>query len=167
MQVLSKAQLPIFHDGIREADGNNPKGYFELEAVKNIITNNSFLNEAFGKVVKIVAPLTVYVNPDLPYKMIVMRRDMEEILQSQAKMIVKDQSSEREKFRTIYEFHLKKTYRFLNEQEISYLEVDYNKLITSPKSALQPVVEFLDLNVSAEELATVVNPELYRNRNEG
>ncbi|GAB5417759.1 MAG: hypothetical protein Crog4KO_24920 [Crocinitomicaceae bacterium] len=167
MQVLNKANLPILQDGVRESDVSNPQGYYELEDVKNIVIDNSFLDKAEGKVVKIVAPLPVYMKPKLSYKVVFMRRDLEEILRSQEKMLSKDQTSEREKYRTIYEFHLKKTYRFFKENNISWIDINYNELMANPLVELKKVAEYLNLDASAVELAEVVNPELYRNRNEG
>lgn len=166
MQVLHRAGLPILQDGVRESDISNPQGYFELEAVKGIVNDNSFLNEAEGKVVKIVSPLPIYMNPDKSYRIVFMRRDIEEILQSQEKMLEKDQTSEREKFRTIYEFHLKKTYKFFKENDIPFIDVNYNELMANPLETLTKVKEFCSIRATAEELAEVVNPELYRNRNE-
>jgi hypothetical protein len=167
MQVINKAEVPILQDGVRESDVSNPQGYFELEDVKNIVVSNAFLEKAEGKAVKIVAPLPIYMNPSLNYKIVFMRRDIEEILRSQEKMLLKDQYSEREKFRTIYEFHLKKTYRFFAEHNIPFIDVNYNELMAKPLESLGNVAEFLGLEAKAESLAEVVNPELYRNRNEG
>ena len=166
MQVLNRAGIPILQDGIRESDVSNPQGYYELEAVKGIVNDNSFLNEADGKAVKIVSPLPIYMDPAKSYRVVFMRRDIEEILQSQEKMLNKDQTSEREKFRTIYEFHLKKTYKFFKENEIPYIDVNYNELMANPVETLGKVKDFCGIECSAEELAEVVNPELYRNRNE-
>lgn len=166
MQVLDKGQLPILQDGVRESDISNPAGYYELEAVKGIVNDNSFLDEAGGKAVKIVAPLPIYMKTNLSYRFIFMRRDIEEILQSQEKMLNKDQTSEREKFRTIYEFHLKKTYRFLKENDIPFLDVNYNELMADPEVELAKVKEFCQIQVDLKNLVEAVNPELYRNRNE-
>ena len=166
MQVLNKAELPILQDGVRESDKSNPQGYYELEAVKGIVNDNSFLNDAIGKAVKIVSPLPIYLDTKHTYKVVFMRRDLEEILRSQETMLNKDQASEREKFRTIYEFHLKKTYKFFKENEIPFIDVNYNELMASPLQTLEGVKEFCGLDVAAGVLAEVVNPDLYRNRNE-
>jgi hypothetical protein len=141
MQIIDKAAVPVLSDGKREKDISNPEGYFELEAVKGIVQDNSFLNDANGKAVKIVAPLPIYMNPSLKV-------------------------SEREKFRTIYDFHLKKTYRFLKENDIPFLDVHYKELIADPEKQLIELIDFCSLNTLVEELAVVVKPELYRNRNE-
>ena len=166
MQIVDKSPISVFVDGKREKDENNPEGYFEFEGVKGIVQDNSFLQDAVGKAIKIVAPLPIYMNPDLKYRVIFMRRDMDEILRSQEKMLQKDQVSEREKFRTIYDFHLKKTYRFLKENEIPFIDIHYNALIANPEDELLRLKQFCSFETPIEELVAVVRPELYRNRNE-
>ncbi len=166
MQVLDKGEVPILQDGVRVSDVSNPAGYYELEAVKGIVNDNSFLDDAEGKVVKIVAPLPIYMKTNLKYRVVFMRRDIEEILQSQEKMLNKDQTSEREKYRTIYEFHLKKTYKFLKENEIPYIDVNYNQLMVNPETELAHVKDFCQIQVDLKKLCEAVNPDLYRNRNE-
>jgi hypothetical protein len=166
MQLINRANIPILSDGKRESDISNPEGYYELEAVKGIVADNSFLKEAPGKAVKIVAPLPLYLDLKLKYKVVFMRRELDEILRSQEKMLQKDQVSEREKFRTIYEFHLKKTYRFLMENDIPFIDVNYNALIVDAEKELEKLKDFLNLTTSIQELLEVVRPDLYRNRNE-
>lgn len=164
MQIFAKSNLPILSDGKREKDINNPEGYYELEAVKGIVKDNSFLKQGFGKVVKIVAPLPMFLDKSLKYKVVFMRRDMDQILRSQEKMLEKDQTSEREKFRTIYEFHLKKTYSFLNDNSIDYLDVNYNELVDNPEVQILKLKEFCAISTDINDLITVVKPELHRNK---
>ena len=129
MQILSKVPLEIMTDNLRKSDINNPEGYFEYERVKGIVKNNQFLQECQGKVVKIVAPLPQFLDLSLKYKVLFMRRDMNEILISQEKMVGKNQLSEREKFRSIYDFHIKKTRSFFELNQIPYLDINYHDLI--------------------------------------
>ena len=164
MQIIAKTEIPVLTDGNREKDINNPEGYYELDAVKGIVANNKFLQDAVGKAVKIVAPLPIYLDLKYSYKVIFMRRDMDEILRSQEKMLLKDQSGEREKFRTIYELHLKKTYKFFKENEIDYIDVNYNELVNDPEPVLKKLGEFCGINTNLEDLGKVVKPELYRNK---
>ena len=141
MQIIDKTEIPVFSDGQRESDISNPEGYFELEAVKGIVKDNGFLKEAIGKAVKIVAPLPVYLDTQHNYKVVFMRRDMDEILRSQEKMLSKDQQSEREKFRTIYEFHLKKTYNFFLLNKIPFLDINYNQLMQDSENELKKLIK--------------------------
>ena len=164
MQIMERTTLPILSDGLREKDVNNPEGYFELEAVKGIVKDNSFLKDASDKVIKIVTPLPLFLDKKLNYRILFMRRDLEEILRSQEKMLGKDQSSEREKFKTIYELHLKKTYAFFESNNIPYLNVWYKELVSNTEVELTKIINFLELSEKWEDLANVVHPELYRNK---
>lgn len=164
MQIMERTSIPILSDGLREKDINNPEGYYELEAVKGIVKDNSFLAEAKGKVLKIVTPLPLFLDKNLNYRVLFMRRDLEEILRSQEKMLGKDQSSEREKFKTIYELHLKKTYAFFEQNSIPFIDVWYKELIANTEHELNRIIDFLQLDSNWEELANAVNPELYRNK---
>ena len=55
MQILNAGKVEILQDGKRESDISNLEGYFELEAVKGIVSDNSFLKDAIGKAVKVVS----------------------------------------------------------------------------------------------------------------
>ncbi|MCF8408989.1 MAG: sulfotransferase [Crocinitomicaceae bacterium] len=164
MQILEKSSLEILSDGIRQKDNNNPEGYYELEAVKGIVKDNSFLKSANGKVLKVVAPLPMFLDKSLSYRVIFMRRDIQEILRSQEIMLNKDQQAEREKFTAIYTTHLQKTYQFFELNNIPFLDVFYKELVNNPESELKKIIEFLGLHSDWKELAKVVNPELYRNK---
>jgi hypothetical protein len=164
MQILNKSGLEILSDGVRQKDISNPEGYYELEAVKGIVKDNSFLKNAVGKVVKIVAPLPMFIDKTLNYRVVFMRREIEEILRSQEKMLNKDQSSEREKFSTIYATHIQKTYQFFELNKIPFQDIFYKELIGNPEVELKKIIEFLNLECDWRELAEVVNPELYRNK---
>jgi hypothetical protein len=156
--------LEILSDGIRQKDISNPEGYYELEAVKGIVRDNSFLKDAAGKVVKIVAPLPVYLDKSLDYRIVFMRREIEEVLRSQEKMLNKDQASEREKFRTIYEMHLKKTYHFFESNSIPYIDIQYKQLLNESEQELKRLINFLELSTPIEELLSVIKVDLYRNK---
>ena len=92
-----------------------------------------------------------------------MRREMEEILLSQEKMLQKNQLSEREKFITIYEFHLKKTYRFFTENKIPFVDINYNDLMKDSDFELTKLFDFLSIE-KPKNLTSVLKPNLYRNR---
>jgi len=164
MQLLNKSSLEILSDGIRQKDISNPEGYYELEAVKGIVRDNSFLKDATGKVVKIVAPLPVYLDKSLDYRIVFMRREIEEVLRSQEKMLNKDQTSEREKFRTIYEMHLKKTYHFFESNSIPYIDIQYKQLLNESEQELKRLIDFLELSTPIEKLLSVIKVDLYRNK---
>jgi hypothetical protein len=164
MQILEKVPIEIMTDNQRQKDENNPEGYYELEAVKGIVRNNDFLKSAQGKVLKVVAPLPQFLDLNLSYRVIFMRRDMEEILRSQEKMLKKDQVSEREKFRAIYELHLKKTYQFFLMHQIPYVDVSYANLVQEPETEISKLIDFLKVDKSSIDLVNCIKKELYRNK---
>ena len=87
MQMLSAGGLELFTDGTREPDENNKKGYFEHEAVKNLAVNKSWVSQAAGMGVKVIAQLLPKLPLNYRYKVICMERDMSEVVSSQQKML--------------------------------------------------------------------------------
>ncbi len=164
MQILEQVPIEILTDNQREKDDNNPEGYYELEAVKGIVRNNDFLKSAQGKAIKVVAPLPQFLDLNLSYRVIFMRRDMEEILRSQEIMLNKDQASEREKFRTIYDLHLKKTYQFFLMNQIPFIDISYSSLVQEQEAEISKLIDFLGVEASVDCLSKCVKKELYRNK---
>jgi hypothetical protein len=87
VQLLATAGLSIAQDGVRGADPDNPRGYFELEAVTGIRRETGFLDGCRGRVVKIVAPLLTELPRDRAYRVVFVERDLAEILASQRTML--------------------------------------------------------------------------------
>lgn len=164
MQILEKLGCKIQQDNVRTADVSNPNGYYEYTPVKGIFKNNGFLAECKGKVVKIVTPLPVYLDLKYTYKVIFMRREIDEILMSQEKMLGKDQSAEREKFKLIYTKHIDQTKNFFEKNAVDYLEVNYNQLLQNSDVELNALLPFLGIDSTNNTIREVINPELYRNK---
>ena len=57
MKMLEAGGLEPVTDGIRSADDDNPKGYYELEAVKRTKDDPTWVPNARGKVVKVISQL--------------------------------------------------------------------------------------------------------------
>jgi hypothetical protein len=89
MQMLSAAGLELAIDASRPADQDNPRGYFELDAVRRLPTDHTFLGGAVGRVVKIVSPLLRFLPPEFDYRVIFMERELPEILDSQRAMLAR------------------------------------------------------------------------------
>ena len=90
MQILDAAGMDILTDQNRKADENNPKGYYEYDPVKKLMVDKSWLPNAKGKVVKVIAQLLPYLPSNYDYKVIFMRREMGEVLKSQQIMLGKE-----------------------------------------------------------------------------
>lgn len=87
MQMLEAAGVPLLADDLRAPDPDNPRGYYELAAVKGLAEDASFLDEAVGRAVKVVAPLVAKLPAGRAYRIVFMERDLEEVLASQEAMM--------------------------------------------------------------------------------
>ena len=170
MKMLDAGGLPILTDNLREADANNPKGYYEFERVKELPNGDyGWIPEAGGKVVKIVTGLIMNLPSDARYKVIFMQRAMKEVLSSQKKMLGRlgkeDDKVEDEKMKKIYQEHLKQVNAWIAKQpNIEVLYVNYNTMLENPLESLQKVNEFLGGDLDVKVMAGVVDKELYRER---
>lgn len=170
MKMLEAGGLPILTDNLREADANNPKGYYEFERVKELPNGDyGWIPEAGGKVVKIVTGLIMNLPSDARYKVIFMQRAMKEVLSSQKKMLGRlgreDDRVEDEKMKKIYQEHLKQVNAWIAKQpNIEVLYVNYNTMLGSPLESLKKVNEFLGGGMDVNVMAGVVDKELYRER---
>lgn len=170
MKMLAAGGMSILTDEIREADVDNPKGYYEFERVKQLDKgDHEWLDDAQGKVVKIISALLEHLPPDQSYRVIFMQRQIEEILTSQKKMLVRrgeptDRVSDEELAR-LFTKHLQNVQTWLQTQpNFQVLYVDYNQMIASPQPLVQQVNAFLGDVLDEERMLATVDPALYRNR---
>ena len=89
MQMLGAGGWHVVTDSLRQPDADNPKGYYELEQVKELdkSSDKSWLYQHKGKAIKIVSHFLTHLPTDLNYKVIFILRDLDEILMSQKKML--------------------------------------------------------------------------------
>ena len=166
MQIFDKSSLPVLTDGRRKKDENNTEGYYELDEVKRIVKDNSFLCDAQGMVLKVVCPLPLFLDLNFKYKVIVMRRDLNEILSSQEKMLNKNQKHQKINLAKIYQTHISKMYSFFDKNQIEYIDIWYSELVSNPDDLLTSIIDFCNLDSDLFELKSVIKPSLYRNKNE-
>lgn len=57
MKMLEAGGIAVITDWQRQADEDNPYGYFELEQVKKIKRDSSWLDSSTGEAVKMVSML--------------------------------------------------------------------------------------------------------------
>ena len=170
MKMLEAGGLPVMQDGIREADKDNPKGYYEFERVKQMDKGDTaWMVEAQGKVVKIISALLKHMPPEYDYRVVFMRRHMEEILASQRKMLThRGENADKmddDKMAELFEKHMAQVFSWLDHQpNIRYLQVHYSDLLADPVTQTRRVNEFLDNQLDAQKMAQMVDPNLYRNR---
>src|SRR5579864_9363376 len=89
MQMIVAGGIPALTDGLRTADENNPKGYFEWEPAKSLKDHPEAIVAGEGKVVKIVSALLKQLPADREYRIVFMQRPLEEVVASQNKMLTR------------------------------------------------------------------------------
>jgi hypothetical protein len=169
MKMLAEGGLPILTDELRRADSDNPKGYFELETVRQMSNGNvEWLAKAGGKAVKVISALLEHLPPDYSYKIIFMERAIQEILASQQKML-----ANRDEQSTIDDAELELSIRrhlsavrpwLIRQPNMEVLYVNYNELITKPEPLCERIVNFLGLPLNQSRMVAVPDKQLYRNR---
>ena len=169
MQMLEAGGMDILTDGIRKTDKNNPRGYYEFERVKYLDKDNSWLNLCKGKVVKIVSIFLYDLPNDENYKIIFMKRNLQEILASQRKMLNNLQQAEDnltdEQLVDEYKNHLQKLMAWLNQQNcMKVLYISYNEIIQNPEKNASKIKRFLARDLNVKEMTRVVDNSLYRQR---
>ena len=166
MQMVSAAGIEILTDEIRKADQSNPKGYYEYEPVKKLLSDNSWMPQAKGKCVKIIAQLLPKIDLTIRYKIIFMNRNIDEVLKSQQVMLGKADQPANPAIKNAFIKQVETITEFMNkEQNISWIKVEHQETINNPNDLAQRVAEFLGTPSKIQEMAKVVNPDLYRNRN--
>jgi hypothetical protein len=169
MQMLEAGGIPILKDDIREADEDNPRGYYEFERVKKTANDQSWLEGARGQAVKMVSALLPQLPDNYSYKVIFMHRRMEEILASQKIMLSRrkqalDKVSD-EKMAFFFHNHLRQIEKWIDEHpNIEVVHIDYNEMLTDSLKQVERINQFLGRELDTERMIGVVDRTLYRER---
>lgn len=171
MSMLEAGGLPLLVDGVRTADEDNPKGYFEFERVKRIKQDKGWLVEARGKVVKLISQLLLNLPPDHRYRVVFVRRNIDEILASQKQMLIrrgtyKEDGIADDKMRDLLLAHVDQVLKWLGRQpNIECLCVDYNQMLAGGAAdQIAQINQFLGGRLSIQAMLAVVDKTLYRQR---
>jgi len=174
MSALRAGGMPLLLDGIREADANNPKGYFEYERVKKLpVGDTEWLKSAEDKAVKIISALLEHLSDAYDYRVIFMERDIDEILKSQKRMLARNGTDQGatvsdEDMRRHFQAYLEEVQSLLNERGwLKVIYVSYNQVLQNPIGEFQRVAKFLDGKVDPVLMMEVVDPTLYREKING
>jgi hypothetical protein len=172
MKLLEAGGLLPVTDNIRTADEDNPKGYYEFERVKQLPKGDvAWLPDAQGKVVKVIAALLTYLPTGYQYRVIFMQRTMPEVLASQRQMLIRrgedpDKIPD-EVITKLFEKHLKQVNDWVSQQpNVQRLDVNYNEMLKNPQPFIEEINAFLDNQLDAAKMATVVDPSLHRQRSD-
>jgi hypothetical protein len=167
MQMLDKGGIPVVTDNVRTADADNPRGYYELERVKTIKRDASWLPELKGKAVKMVSQLLYELPSNHKYRVIFMERDLDEVVPSQEKMLVRlgKTAAPGSEIKRQYTLHLDRLRQWLAGQRyIDVLYVRYDDVVQRPEEQAERVSTFLGGRTDPARMAEAVDASLYRNR---
>ena len=169
MQMLAAGGMQLLTDGQRTADQHNPRGYFELEAVKHTRTDHSWLAQAEGKAVKVVYLLLPNLPVDRHYRVIFMQRNLTEIIASQRAMLQQQgrpaANLPDSKLAEVFGKQLAEVRQWLAQNPcFRVLDLQHGDVIEMPLTVAQQIATFLGGDLDPKRMAAVVEPSLYRQR---
>ena len=169
MQMLAAGGLPLLTDGLRIPDPNNPRGYCEWTPVKSLSRTPEVIKVAEGKAVKVISSLLPALSNQHEYKVIFMRRPLEEVVASQDRMLERlgKEAAPVPKKSLIAAFqrHLENVDTWLAKQpNIAVLYVAYTSVLALPEQIARTVSDFTGRVLGIEAMSCQVEQSLYRER---
>jgi hypothetical protein len=167
MQMLAAGGLPVLTDGRRAADQDNPRGYLEFEAVSRLRTDATWFTQATGKALKVVAPLLEFLPPG-EYRIVLMRRNLEEVIRSQRAMLQRlGKAGGRlsdQQLQAALAKQLLRAEGVLTDRGFPWLEIEHRRCIDDPSAVAAAVNQFLGGELDEAAMASAVAPQLHRHR---
>ena len=172
MGMLAAGGMETLTDGVRAPDDDNPRGYFELERVRQLQTgmDTAWLGEARGRCLKVISYFLKHLPPDERYRVVFVRRNLVEVLASQRRMLERrgepaGDAGEDGRLQGAFAAHLSKVERALAARaDCRVLYVEHRAAIETPRSVAEEVNRFLDGRLDVDRMASAVDPLLYRQR---
>ncbi len=169
MKMLVEGGLTAVVDSLRTADEDNPNGYFEIEASKQLKDGEKkWLDDAPGKVVKVISYLLEFLPDHFSYDIIFMEREISEILASQQKMLQRrgetSAHSDAEMESQFHEHLRAVKYWAARKPNMRILFVKYNEMVNAPENLCKSIANFLEIPLDLRAMQAVPSQSLYRNR---
>jgi hypothetical protein len=169
MQMLEAGGMPLLTDGVRRPDESNVRGYYEYEPVKRTHMDAAWVADAVGRAVKVIHLLLPHLPDACAYRVVFMKRDLDEVVRSQAVMLERAEKRgarlSDDQLRAIYASQYEKTDAWLRDRpNISAHTVSYNDLIATPEPVIEALVAFLGGGLDAAAMRAAIDPDLYRRR---
>ncbi len=170
MAMLAAGGAPLWVDGQRPPDPDNPNGYWEYEKVKRLKDEADWLVEAAGHAVKIVSPLLIHLPKGPEYRVLFIERNLAEVMASQKAMMDRlgtgDAQGDDDLTRAFG--RLTATVKdFLTRRAIPTLFLQHHNILTDPHDTANRINRFLGGRLNPKAMAEAVVPALYRQRNLG
>jgi hypothetical protein len=170
MQMLAAGGLPVLTDGERQADADNPRGYFEWERIKLLPQQPDCIAEAESKVVKVISQLLFALPAGREYRIIFMQRPLSEVVASQAEMIRRRATTGAvlppAALIAGLGAHLNQVNAWLkNKASISVHRVEHHDVLRKPLSVSESIQQFLNFPLDVVAMSQQIDTSLYRQRN--
>jgi len=168
MQMLKAGGLPVLTDGLRVADEDNPRGYFEWEPAKRLPREPELIRMAEGKAVKIVSSLLWALPPGYEYRVLYMERPLAEVAASQVAMIRRHGGAaplEGEALVRALAAHQQQVLALVRQiPGVALCTVRYHDVLADPFQQARRIADFLAMPLDCEPMARQADRRLYRQR---
>ena len=171
MRMLEAGGVEPFTDGARAADVDNPEGYYEFRRVMDLERDpdKSWVRQARGRALKVISFLLRHLPDDNAYRIVYMRRHLDEVLRSQDKMLDRRgfaaPGADLEAMKEAYRNDIVAARLFArNQPHMEMLEVQYAEAVADPAATARIVNGFFGGALDEAKMAAAVNAQLYRNR---
>ena len=169
MRALDAGGIPALSDNSRAADIDNPFGYFEYEPVKALRRQAGWLEAARGHCVKIIYRLLYDLPDTLPYRIVFMERNLDEVIASQNAMLRRlgrpVNGGRDADLKGLFERELSACDAWLRTQpNVCVLRTSYQAAMSAPGEQFAAVALFLDRRCDIEAMVATVDPSLHRER---
>ena len=169
MQLLTAAGREVLTDAKRRADEDNPLGYFEFEKTLTLAKDATWLPQARGKVIKVVAQLLPFLPRNEHYHVIFMERNLSEVIASQNVMLARQgrrgAALGEKSLSETYAAQLKRVRGQLSRRsEVRILSVNYDELLSDSAKGVKQIARFLGGEFNHEVAAGTIRPELRRQK---
>jgi hypothetical protein len=168
MQMLKAGGLPVLTDGLRVADEDNPRGYFEWEPAKRLPREPELIRMAEGKAVKIVSSLLWALPPGYEYRVLYMERPLAEVAASQVAMIRRHGGAaplEGEALVRALAAHQQQVLALVRQiPGVALYTVRYHDVLADPFQQARRIADFLAMPLDCEAMARQADRRLYRQR---
>jgi hypothetical protein len=171
MQMLAAGGMSVVTDGERQADPDNPRGYFEWERIKLLPKQPDYIAEAEGKVVKVISQLLFALPAGREYRVIFMQRPLPEVVASQAEMIRRRGTTGAPLAPAALiaglGAHLNQVNAWLKDKaNISVHRVEHGDVLREPLRVSESIQQFLNCLLNVGAMSQQIDASLYRQRSQ-
>ncbi len=169
MQMLAAGGLPVMTDSLRTEDASNPRGYYEFEPVKRLAQDSAWFPTARGKAVKIILQLLRATPADVPLKVLLMERPLDEVVSSQFAMLRALRTEPPTTREVLVKTFAKQRETLLAElrkrPNVEIFPVEFHRLVRGDTELIGNIKRFLGAwELDADRMLAAVDPSLYRAR---